>query len=336
MSPGNSKERNKKKYDFFSAVNDEITYYSKKGLVLLRGDFNCRTGKEKDYVEHDKSDSELGIENFDNQIMRNSEDQNINPRGKELLDICKLNDLLILNGRLPGDIFGNFTSHNWNGSSVVDYCIAPNLMFDSISKFSVGKYVPWLSDHCMINTTITFNKTIKNNVDQMIPIDMHPGWVWNDIAQENFENNLSLPYYKERFDALVNANHLTPLEIANEIKTLLVENTKTSGLREKKKFNNDKNSEPWFDSECKREKNDINKLGNDIRKSPLDPSLRLSLRNAKKNFRRTILAKKCHHKQKMLSLLESKRDSGTQKEFWIRVMITFSVYDDIFLLKWFF
>ena len=25
-----------------------------------------------------------------------------------------------------GDVFGAFTSHNWNGSSVVDYCIASN------------------------------------------------------------------------------------------------------------------------------------------------------------------------------------------------------------------
>ena len=67
---------------------------------------------------HDKFDEDLGIENLDSQTMRNSEDKTCNERGKELLDICKMNDFRILNGRMTGDIFGKFTSHNWNGSSV--------------------------------------------------------------------------------------------------------------------------------------------------------------------------------------------------------------------------
>ena len=50
VSPDNSKDRNKKKYDFFNAVNDEVTNFSKKGLVLLQGDFNSRTGGENDFV----------------------------------------------------------------------------------------------------------------------------------------------------------------------------------------------------------------------------------------------------------------------------------------------
>ena len=318
VSPDNSKERNKKKYDFFSAVNEEVTYFRKKGLVLLQGDLNCRTGQEKDYVEHDKSDIELGIENFGNQILRNSEDKNKNPRGKELLDICKLNDLLILNGRMTGDIFGKYTSHNWNGSSVVDYCIASNEICDRIGIFSVGKYIPWLSDHCMISTTINVNgSSLKNKIEHMEPIDLHPGWVWNDMARYNFESNLSLPFYKERFEALENSDSLTPIELAKEIKILLLENIKTSAIREKKKIDeSDKKSEPWFDSECKKKKNCISNLGNMIRKTPMDNALRLSLRTEKKSFRRIILLKKRNYKHKMLSLLESKRDSGTPKEFW--------------------
>jgi hypothetical protein len=75
-----------------------------------------------------------------------------------------------------GDIFGKFTSHNWNGSSVVDYCVASNEMLDRISNFSVGKYIPWLSDHCIINTTINGSKIFKRSVDQMTLIEVHPGY----------------------------------------------------------------------------------------------------------------------------------------------------------------
>ena len=156
MSPENSNDRNRKKYDFFSAINEEVAIFSKKGLVLLQGDFNCRTGQELDFLGSDKSDLELGMENYDDQTMRNSEDKTINVRGKDLIETCKLNDLLILNGRMTGDIFGKLTSHNWNGSSVVDYCLASYRIFDRISKFSVGKYIPWLSDHCLISTTLNF------------------------------------------------------------------------------------------------------------------------------------------------------------------------------------
>ena len=79
----------------------------------------------------------MGIQNLDNQSSRNSEDRKANPRGSGLLDVCKLNDFLILNGRTTGDLFGSFTSqwngssvgdyaltsHQWNGSSVVDYAL---------------------------------------------------------------------------------------------------------------------------------------------------------------------------------------------------------------------
>ena len=42
----------------------------------------------------------------ESQGYRNSEDKRKNQRGGELNDICKLNDLLISNGRKPGDLFG--------------------------------------------------------------------------------------------------------------------------------------------------------------------------------------------------------------------------------------
>ena len=86
-------------------------------------------------------------------------------------------------------------------------------------------------------------------------------------------------------------------------------------IKEKKK-NVDSNSEPWFDSECKRKKELISQLGNKIKKSPLDQALRTLLSKEKKEFKRTILIKKRRYKEKMVHLLESKKDSGTPKEFW--------------------
>ena len=82
---------------------------------------------------------------------RNSEDKvPADHRGRELLEMCKSLGLLILNGRKVGDLYGAYTSFQWNGSSVVDYVLASNSIYSSVSYFKVGNYIPWLSDHCAL------------------------------------------------------------------------------------------------------------------------------------------------------------------------------------------
>ena len=128
------------------------------------------------------------MENYDNQLPRNSKDLKVDARGKELLEICKLNDLLILNGRIVGDIFGNLTSHQWNGSSVVDYAMTPNNFSKTNQNFSVGKFIPWISDHCPIFTALQgdwaskpLNKLQTKDL-QNIPV----GHAWNEASRDRY------------------------------------------------------------------------------------------------------------------------------------------------------
>ena len=87
--------------------------------------------------------------------------------------------------------------------------------------------------------------------------------------------------------------------MAKEIKLLLLENVKTSNIKEKKKMKeNDQKSEPWFDSECKKMKNEMRSIGNQIRKAPTNQTLRMALRDEKKSFKRTIMKKKKSYKGK--------------------------------------
>jgi hypothetical protein len=58
-----------------------------------------------------------------NILKRQSRDTKIDHRGKELLDLCISNQLSILNGRVLGDMFGNYTCYTPNGASVVDYVL---------------------------------------------------------------------------------------------------------------------------------------------------------------------------------------------------------------------
>ena len=76
--------------------------------------------------------------------------------------------------------------------------------------------MPWLSDHCIINTTINVSGNFWSSAEQMTLIAIHPGWVWNDVARESFQNWLS-PYFSEKINALLNDVNRSPVELAKKI-----------------------------------------------------------------------------------------------------------------------
>ena len=115
-------------------------------------------------IAQDKFDEELGIVNSLESIpiTRNSEDyKTVNKRGKAFLDICRVNDLSIVNGRTVGDIFGKYTCHQKRGSSVVDYLLTPCQNLHNITDFTTGEHRPLLSDHCPIATNIQLKSALN-------------------------------------------------------------------------------------------------------------------------------------------------------------------------------
>ena len=78
--------------------------------------------------------------------MRASKDTTLNERGRKLLAFMESCNLTILNGSTVGDIFGEFTSLQYNGASVVDYmAVSPNLI-DVVDSVRVSPITPF-SDH---------------------------------------------------------------------------------------------------------------------------------------------------------------------------------------------
>ena len=315
VSPDN---KNHKNTEFFHSINEEIVNFSKRGPVMIQGDLNGRTGEGCDFVESDKFDSELGIDdlNREGQGLRNSEDKTKNQRGKEILDLCKLNDLLILNGRTAGDIFGNFTCHNWNGSSVVDYCIISCEYIDNVTSFTVGEYIPWLSDHCAVDATIRVAGSSRVARAGGESFKLHPGFLWNDQSYEKYKETLSFQTMKDRVDGLLGDDSLTVAEMAEKIKSILFENADMSGLKTRRVGTSGGVSEPWFDGECKSMKDRIRSIGKQLAGSPGDRFIRSSLCDAKKSFRRKIAYKKRNYKRTVLAELESKRREKNHKDFW--------------------
>ena len=166
---------------------------------------NARTSNNSDYIENDKFDEAFGIENNEKLPSRNSEDPQSCPRGSCLLDMCKSMDYLILNGRKTGDIFGKFTSFQWNGNSVVDYVITQASFFDNISTLQVGQFIPWLSDHCNLTYKLSFKHDMnrKQNDPTVKLSDLPTRYIWNSLSKERFDAHLQTDTFKNIFENIV-------------------------------------------------------------------------------------------------------------------------------------
>ena len=202
------------------------------------------------------------MENYNNQHLRNSEDEIINTKGKELVDLCKLNDFLIVNGRSISDLFAKFTSHQRNGFSVSDYLLSPDTFSHNISMFSAGDLIPWISDHYPIYSIILLNDIkFDNKILDSKLTKVTPGYIFDENSRNIFTAELTSQATKEKRKK-IDSNESTVINIAAEIKTIVLSNAQSCNLRSKKNPRSNKDlSAPWFDEECASIKNDLRKLG---------------------------------------------------------------------------
>ena len=100
-----------------------MLHFSQKGDIVVRGDFNARTGDMQETISEDDNAFLDVPEDYeaDEQYTRQSQDSGtINSRGRSLLETCTALHLRILNGRIVGDLEGKKTCFHYS----VDYVIA--------------------------------------------------------------------------------------------------------------------------------------------------------------------------------------------------------------------
>ena len=116
----------------------------------------------------------------------------IDKRGRDLLDFCIGHQLRILNGRILGDLLGNYTCYTPNGCSTVDYAIVSENVLESILYFKVNNFLPTLSDcHCPIEwqmsasfmESVAKTETTKNS----FPLR----YIWSDDSAHAFQQALA-------------------------------------------------------------------------------------------------------------------------------------------------
>ncbi|XP_023234492.1 uncharacterized protein LOC111634044 [Centruroides sculpturatus] len=155
---------------------------------LIGGDFNARIGEN--------TDTEFS-QNFDNiSNIRTSKDKLLNMDGKALLDFVQDSQLIILNGRLKGDIPAEFTFVSPNGKSTVDYIICSEFMIDYCESLSVLEND--LSDHFPIQLVLKYYKDIRR--EKKIEKELH---TWSIDYKPSYNKQKLLNEFQNIIDEML-------------------------------------------------------------------------------------------------------------------------------------
>lgn len=305
----------------FDKLDEEITELSGLGKILIIGDMNARVGNQLDYVPADKYNATDDMRDI-TPPDRHSMDHAINTYGRSLLNLCRHNDLLLLNGRTLGDIPGACTCHKNNGSSLVDHCMTSLDHLEDILYFTVE--VPsHYSDHCLIKTRIKINKIPDDN-EQLILKPLPCTYKWDKSSSDKFKNALKEVQFQKELCAFNNNQYKLDQNGTNDIGSdllNLISKTaerclvKRKGQYKGKHKNAHKSKNIALDKYYSNLKKELRTLGENLLKYPRDPYLRGKYFSLKKNLKG--LMKKAEQEQKNLILnkihsLEEKKPDA----FW--------------------
>ena len=297
-----------------SKLREEALLFQAKGHVIINGDLNAWTGNANDTIQPDKFDDNFHISSNDPPPTRNSMHKATNKRGLELLDTCKSLELYILNGRKVGDPFGQFTSFQAQGNSVVDYLITTSAISNEIAMLKVGDFVPWLSDHCPLLYDLEINEGLdKSSLEK--PLKPAPKqYVWSDKGVQKFIDELQNSRNKERLRHAFLMDYTDPSNVVEYISDFLIDVAASAKIKSIPKNPKKNEDPPWFDDECTKLKKKTTLLGKKRKRFPNCDITRNELSKAKKTLKKTVQQNKIKFKNTLMQEMSLKKKDT--KTFW--------------------
>ncbi|MCG8034648.1 MAG: endonuclease/exonuclease/phosphatase family protein, partial [Candidatus Thiodiazotropha taylori] len=236
--------------------------------VLMCGDFNSRTSVNPDFVtDDDPAHMDVLPEEYtsDRFMQRFSEDAgHVNNNGLLLLELCKQTGLRIMNGRVGNDNgIGRYTFVGHRGSSLVDYVLGSQEMFNFVTSFEVQE-PNILSDHCLVSFSFEFGSPeIHEDFEENFEY-ISEKYKWNNDLKDEYINRLNLESSKVRLhqlDTKISAcsNGAEVQSCVTDFVTLL-HDVATPLFKKSIKHNNasisfnQDNDNPWYNDECRQKK----------------------------------------------------------------------------------
>ena len=280
------------------------------GKIFLAGDFNARTKNLNHQITNTEEDISNAHPSEPQNDSRTSKDSIINKRGRLFLDFIASTNITLLNGNTLGDIFGELTSVNYNGSSVVDYMAVSSSLMSSVISFKVGQ-LSSLSDHKPCVCTLDFKHELAPGDDILDRLeDVPPKYRWKNESQhsENLflqaQNDpefctklLKLQEVKCKSADDVTALNNQVVDTLKEVADKTLEKSRVSPRNRSKRVTKRKKGRikpknPWFDSHCINSKRELNRLAKSYGKTPADDNLRLQYYSKRREHKKLLKAKK--------------------------------------------
>lgn len=256
---------------------------------LVIGDLNARIG------EFNQEIVDIYNESFSSGYkIRKSKDKTINHNGRQLLQFCTDNNLLILNGRTRGDEEGALTFISSLGESVNDICAISQELLYCVEEFYIDSKT-W-SDHLPINLKIKLADAVPNAKE----LNLLPKLHWKNDQKESYQQKLN-----ENIENLLSRNLEPSLnDLCNVIKKSTI-----NPLPPRKTFTPKHN---WYNSNCNKAREKSFEMLNKYRSSgSLDD--REKYLAAQKQYKYECKTSKTNYNQQLIIKINQIKDS---KEWW--------------------
>ena len=327
--------------DTFDQVENEIRNFSDEcDYVCLIGDFNSRTASEPDFIDVNINEYEqdfteyvedgLAILDFLNiDKYRKSKDNIKNRSGTKLLDICKANNMFIVNGRLGDDRIdgGKLTCKN---TSVIDYFMCSFSLIQFVHNFKVLDFSFLYSDvHSPLSVSLQFSVNTEGNDCQ----DGNENYVsqntakkWDASKQTIFCENIDrgkLSQLESELDNILleNIDKSKINKFVKDLGDMFIHSAKsTFGTRETPRFKNKQNEKkprgdkPWFNYECKFARRHYRKIKRQFKFRPTDAQRR-EIIGAEKRYKKLLDISSKQYRKDMRNRLKNLKGSNS-KEYW--------------------
>ena len=323
--------------DIIEHIKRDIAVKKRQGKCLLMGDFNGYTNTVSDQNEATFNERSATIipqylieHEYNFMTRRNQDVRPPNNRGKDVLELCKMCDLRLLNGRKLGDIIGNFTCYGANGitPSVIDYAIADCELFDQITFFHVLPLTIY-SDHCPIEVKCRAkhyradHHSCRGNegIELKSPPDKYR---WQgEFSKEQFEITLNNTENKKRISDLSETDYLLDNNgidsAVDELSNCIVHMATLARIPKqsrRRKPNKRKNrNRVHCDRETEALRRRVKRLCREVSKHPLDRELRKTYYTCRKQFKKRLKRNIKEVRENMLKKLEKLQSTNT-RDWW--------------------
>lgn len=298
--------------------------------VYILGDLNGRISNIDEFIHYDEFiakhfefDSELTehfnkytyLERYNMSVKRTSMDKKTNNIGHKLLELCKLNNLFVLNGRSGTDTGKGV--YTFKQCSVIDYVISSFDGLKYVSNFDITELDPLFTDgHSCLSFTLNFKVAHKPVTAPKTPAH---GPRWRQNKSQAFVDNINidsinaiLTEFRLIEDNLTLATSEKIDILTDEISKIF--ETSASACFENTYTSRNANDKPWFGPECKRSRNAYLRSKN-IHKEYPSSTNKTHLQATSREYKKTLNKHISKHKRiKQDKLRKMKQNSP--KEFW--------------------